>query len=131
MTSVRIVGGFWTVLAAPVVTVATAADSPIIGSPPNVLLIITDDQGWGDIASHGNPFLKTPHLDRLAEAGARFERFFVSPVCAPTRASLLTGRYHPRTGVHGVTRGMENMRAEEVTVAEAFRAAGYATGCFG
>lgn len=60
---------------------------------PNVLLILTDDQGYGDIGSHGNPDLKTPVLDRLATQGARFERFFVSPVCAPTRASLLTGRY--------------------------------------
>lgn len=98
---------------------------------PNVLLIMTDDQGWGDIGSHDNPHIRTPVLDRLATDGARFERFFVSPVCAPTRASLMTGRYHLRTGTHGVTRGEENMRADEVTVAEAFHAAGYATGCFG
>lgn len=98
---------------------------------PNVLLILTDDQGWGDVASHGNERLDTPHLDRLAVSGARFERFFVSPLCAPTRAALLTGRYSLRSGVHGVTRGHETMRAEEVTVAELFRDAGYATGCFG
>jgi len=59
---------------------------------PNVLLILTDDQGWGDIASHGNERLDTPHLDALAASGARFERFFVSPLCAPTRAAVLTGR---------------------------------------
>lgn len=98
---------------------------------PNVLLIMTDDQGWGDIASHGAPHLQTPVLDELAESGARFNRFFVSPVCAPTRASLLTGRYSLRTGVRGVTRGWENMRSNEVTLAEYFRSAGYATGCFG
>lgn len=98
---------------------------------PNVLVIITDDQGWGDIRSHGNEKIDTPVLDRLASEGARFERFFVSPVCAPTRASLLTGRWHLRTGVCGVTRGWENMRPGEVTLAEALRAAGYATGCFG
>ena len=57
-------------------------------SKPNVLLIMTDDQGWGDIGSHGNPVLKTPVMDGIAAAGARFERFYVSPVCAPTRASL-------------------------------------------
>ncbi|MGQ9573917.1 MAG: arylsulfatase [Thermoguttaceae bacterium] len=98
---------------------------------PNVLLIVTDDQGWGDIHSHGNPQIDTPVLDRLAAEGARFERFFVSPVCSPTRASLLTGRYSLRTGVHDVTRGGEAMRSQEVTLAEILREAGYATGCFG
>ena len=101
------------------------------GERPNVLLIMTDDQGWGDIQSHGNSRIDTPVLDRLAESGARFDRFFVSPVCAPTRASLLSGRYHPRTGVHGVTRGFETMRSEEVTLAEILKQAGYVTGCFG
>lgn len=98
---------------------------------PNVLLIITDDQGWGDIHSHGNEKLDTPNLDRLASEGVRFDRFFVSPVCAPTRASLLTGRYHLRTGVSWVTRGLETMRSEEVTLAEALKESGYRTGYFG
>src|SRR5687768_17645268 len=65
---------------------------------PNVLLIISDDQGYGDLSLHGNPHVRTPNLDRLATNGIQFERFFVSPVCAPTRASLLTGRYSLRTG---------------------------------
>ena len=98
---------------------------------PNVLLVMTDDQGWGDVHTHGNADLDTPVMDRLAREGARFERFFVSPVCAPTRASLLTGRYYLRTGTHGVTRAYETMRSDEVTLAEAFKAAGYATGLFG
>ncbi|NNJ24564.1 arylsulfatase [Alienimonas chondri] len=98
---------------------------------PNVLLILTDDQGWGDIHSHGNEKLDTPNLDRLADEGARFERFFVSPVCAPTRAAMLTGRYSLRCGVHGVTRGHEAMRPGEVTIAELLQDAGYRTGCFG
>lgn len=98
---------------------------------PNVLLILTDDQGWGDVTSHGNDIIDTPVMDSLAASGARFDRFFVSPVCAPTRASLLTGRYHPRTGVHGVTRAYETMRSNEVTLAQVFKNAGYATGCFG
>ncbi|MFB0525791.1 MAG: arylsulfatase [Phycisphaerae bacterium] len=98
---------------------------------PNIILIITDDQGWGDIHSHGNDLINTPVLDKLADEGARFDRFFVSSVCAPTRASLLTGRYYLRTGTHGVTRGYENMRSEEVTIAEALKRAGYVTGCFG
>lgn len=98
---------------------------------PNILLIMTDDQGWGDIRSHGNPLIDTPVLDHLAEQGTRFDRFFVSPVCAPTRASLLTGRWHLRTGTHGVTRGNETMRSEEVTLAEILRQQGYHTGIFG
>lgn len=98
---------------------------------PNVLLILTDDQGWGDITSHRNETLDTPTLDALAASGVRFDRFFVSPLCAPTRAALLTGRYSLRSGVHGVTRAHETMRADEVTIAELFRDAGYATGCFG
>ncbi|MHC4721677.1 MAG: sulfatase-like hydrolase/transferase, partial [Planctomycetota bacterium] len=98
---------------------------------PNVLLIMTDDQGWGDLHSHGNDKIDTPVLDKFATDGARFDSFFVSATCAPTRASLLTGRYYLRTGTHGVTRGRENMRAEEVTIAEVLKAAGYATSCFG
>lgn len=98
---------------------------------PNILLIITDDQGWGDVHSHGNEVIDTPVMDKFAKEGVRFDRFFVSPVCAPTRASLLTGRYHLRTGTNGVTRGRENMRSEEVTIAEVLKDNGYVTGCFG
>ena len=110
----------------------TAVHAQVESKPqPNVLIVMTDDQGYGDMSSHGNPHVRTPNLDRFAESGARFERFFVSPVCAPTRASLLTGRYHLRTGVSGVTRGYENLRSEEITIAELFRDTGYSTGCFG
>ncbi|WP_153559374.1 sulfatase-like hydrolase/transferase [Roseimaritima sediminicola] len=98
---------------------------------PNILLVMTDDQGYGDVAVHGNHWIKTPNMDRIANEGARFERFFVEPVCAPTRAALLSGRYPTRTGVTGVTRGYENMRGEEVTIAELLKDAGYKTGCFG
>ena len=98
---------------------------------PNVVLVLTDDQGFGDVHSHGNELVDTPVHDRIAAEGVRFDRFFVSPVCAPTRASLLTGRYHIRTGVHGVTRGHEIMRADEVTIAELLKGAGYTTGAFG
>jgi len=99
--------------------------------PPNILLILTDDQGYGDVSLHGNKHLSTPHLDRLAQEGLRLDRFFVSPVCAPTRAALLTGRYPTRTGVHGVTRGRETMRGTEITLAEVLQDAGYTTGAFG
>ncbi|MEM1094871.1 MAG: sulfatase-like hydrolase/transferase [Bacteroidota bacterium] len=98
---------------------------------PNILLILTDDQGWGDLYSHGNAEIDTPHLDRLGAEGTRFERFYVSPVCAPTRAALLTGRYPLRTGTHGVTRAHETMRAEETTLGEVLQANGYDTALFG
>ncbi|MCB0853062.1 MAG: arylsulfatase [Bacteroidetes bacterium] len=100
-------------------------------SSPNVLLILTDDQGYGDLSIHENDSIDTPTLDNLANEGARLDQFFVTPLCAPTRASLLTGRYHLRTGTYWVTRGTENMRSEEVTIAEVFKANNYATGCFG
>lgn len=98
---------------------------------PNILLIITDDQGYGDLGVHGNPHVRTPVIDRLAAESIRFDRFFVSPLCAPTRASLLTGRYSLRTGTRGVSQGLETMRSEETTFAEAMSDAGYRTGYFG
>jgi arylsulfatase A-like enzyme len=100
-------------------------------SRPNVVVILADDQGWGDLSLNGNTNLRTPHIDSLARDGARFERFFVQPVCSPTRAEFLTGRWHPRGGVHGVSTGGERLNLDERTVAEAFKKAGYATGCFG
>jgi arylsulfatase A len=98
---------------------------------PNILIVITDDQGYGDLGVHGNPLAQTPVLDRLARESIRFDRFFVSPLCAPTRASLLTGRYSLRTGTTGVAQGQETMRSEEVTFAEALGDVGYRTGLFG
>jgi arylsulfatase A-like enzyme len=94
-------------------------------------VILADDMGWGDLSLNGNTNLKTPHIDSIARTGARFEHFFVQPVCAPTRAEFLTGRYHPRGGVHGVSTGSERLDLDEKTIADAFRAAGYGTGCFG
>lgn len=116
-----------------VVFLLTLAGTTHAAAParPNVLLIISDDQGYGDLSLHGNPHVRTPNLDRLATNGIQFDRFFVSPVCAPTRASLLTGRYSLRTGARHVTRGEETMRGEEVTIAEALRGAGYRNGYFG
>lgn len=100
-------------------------------SQPNVILILTDDQGWGDLRAHGNEQLSTPVIDQMAGKGAHFERFYVSPLCAPTRASLLTGRYHLRTSTSWVSKGLENMNSREVTLAEVFQSQGYNTGCFG
>ncbi|MEQ9289526.1 MAG: arylsulfatase [Cyclobacteriaceae bacterium] len=102
-----------------------------VNNKPNVLLIITDDQGYGDLGFHGNPHIKTPTLDALAKESVRFERFFVSPVCAPTRSSLMTGRHSLRTGVHDTYNGGAIMAGNEVTIAEILNEAGYATGLFG
>lgn len=93
--------------------------------------MLTDDQGWGDLGVHGNANLETPHVDSLARGGALFERFYVQPVCSPTRAEFLTGRWHPRGGVRGVSTGRERLDLDERTVAEIFREAGYATAAFG
>ncbi|MCA9138931.1 MAG: sulfatase-like hydrolase/transferase [Planctomycetales bacterium] len=112
-------------------TINLTRSDALANERPNVLLIMTDDQGWGDLGSNGNEIIATPTLDHLAEQSVRLDRFYVSPVCAPTRAALLTGRYPERSGVAGVTSRLEVMRADETTIAELFRDAGYATGCFG
>ncbi len=98
---------------------------------PNVILIMTDDQGYGDFGFTGNPVIQTPNLDRLATQSARMTNFYVSPVCAPTRASLMTGRYNYRTRVVDTYIGRAMMEPEEVTIAELLKARGYATGIFG
>src|SRR5262249_33126445 len=98
---------------------------------PNVLLVITDDQGHGDFGVTGNPVIKTPNLDRLARGSVWLTRFHVSPVCSPTRSSLLTGRYNYRTRVVDTFLGRSMMDPEEITLAERLAAAGYRTGIFG
>ena len=98
---------------------------------PNVLLIMSDDQGWGDLSLQGNPNLSTPNIDRLAARGVAFDRFYVSPVCSPTRAELLTGRYHTRGGVYSTSAGGERLDLDETTLAELFKKAGYQTACYG
>lgn len=98
---------------------------------PNVLVIITDDQGFGDLACNGNPVIRTPNLDKLAKESVRLTNFYVSPVCSPTRASLLTGRYNYRTGVVDTFLGRSMMHPDEVTLAEMLRWSGYRTGIFG
>jgi arylsulfatase A-like enzyme len=100
-------------------------------SKPNVLVLLADDAGWGDYSHSGNRQVKTPNIDRIAQRGASLERFYVCPVCSPTRAEFLTGRYHLRCGVRGVSEGQERLNLDEKTVADAFQKAGYATGAFG
>lgn len=108
------------------ITLATAATGK-----PNIVVILSDDQGWGDLSVNGNTDLSTPNIDSLAKDGAILDHFYVCPVCAPTRAEFFTGRYFARTGVHGVSNGQERLNLDEVTIAQAFKGAGYATGAFG
>jgi arylsulfatase A-like enzyme len=98
---------------------------------PNVVMIITDDQGYGDLACHGNPILKTPNIDRLAAQCVELTRFYAMPVCSPTRACLMTGRYNYRTGVVDTYLGRSMMHGDEVTLAEILSDNGYRTGLFG
>jgi len=118
---VIIITGGW--LVAPVVAAENAR--------PNVLVILSDDQGWGDLSVHGNVNLETPHIDSLARDGALFDRFYVCPVCSPTRAEFFTGRYHPRGGVYSTSTGGERLDLDEKTIGDTFKAAGYATAAFG
>jgi arylsulfatase A-like enzyme len=99
--------------------------------PPNVILIITDDQGFGDLGFHDNPHINTPTLDAFADESVRFTNFYVSPVCAPTRSSLMTGRYSLRTGVRDTYNGGAMMATSELTIAELLKSENYTTGIFG
>ncbi len=98
---------------------------------PNIVLILADDQGWGDLSSSGNTDLKTPNIDAIAKYGVSFDNFFVQPVCSPTRAELLTGRHFPRTGVYSTSAGGERMDYTETTLAEILKKAGYRTAAYG
>ena len=116
------------------VSIAVLSDTPgpvEKAKRPNVILIMTDDQGIGDFSIMGNPVLQTPNLDKLATGGVRMTHFYVSPVCTPTRACLMTGRYNYRTRALDTYVGRAMMEPAEVTVAEVLRDAGYATGIFG
>jgi len=98
---------------------------------PNVVLILSDDQGWGDLSMNGNSNIQTPNIDKLAKSGVTFDRFYVCAVCSPTRAELLTGRYHVRGGVYSTSTGGERLDLDETTIAEVFKQAGYTTAAYG
>ena len=109
--------------------VAKEVGKEVAKESPNIVLVMADDQGWGQVGYNGHPLLKTPHLDAMAASGIRFNRFYAAgPVCSPTRASVLTGRTHVRTGVpsHG-----HNLCLQEKTLPQALQKAGYRTGHFG
>ena len=100
-------------------------------SPPNVILVLTDDQGYGDVAFHGNEWIKTPHMDQLARESCRLTDFHVGTTCAPTRSGLMTGRNCNRVGVWHTVMGRSLLRKDEVTMADVFKNNGYTTGMFG
>jgi arylsulfatase A-like enzyme len=122
-------------LALPLVTLLLTLPANVRaaeGPPrPNVIIIMTDDQGYGELAAHGNPIIKTPELDKLHAESVRFTDFHVDPTCSPTRAALLTGRYSTRTGVWHTINGRSMMAGDELTLAEIFKANGYHTSLFG
>lgn len=121
----------FTIIIAVTSLIAASCSSQVENKPPNVVLIITDDQGYGDLGITGNPHVKTPVIDQFARESVRLNQFYVSPVCAPTRSSLMTGRYSLRTGVRDTYNGGSIMDTEEVTIAEMLKEAGYSTGIFG
>ncbi len=107
---------------------------PLLADPfprPNVILIVADDQGYGDLSCHGNPALRTPNLDRLYAESVRLTDFHVAPMCSPTRGQLMTGRDAMKTGCTAVCQGRSMIRSDIPTMADFFQAAGYATGHFG
>ena len=114
-----------------VFAVTTATADPLAGRRPNVILIMTDDQGYGDLGCHGNPVLKTPHLDKMHAESVRFTDFHVSPFCTPTRAALMTGNHPGYTGAYRTSSGRTMMHPDEKTVADLFAEAGYVTGMVG
>lgn len=98
---------------------------------PNVIVILSDDQGWGDLSRNGNKDIQTPNIDKLAESGASFENFYVAAVCSPTRAEFLTGRYAVRSGVYSTSAGGERLDLDEQTIADIFKQNGYQTAAYG
>jgi arylsulfatase len=112
-------------------SLALAAAPSLVGSRPNIIVVLTDDQGYGELGCHGNRVIQTPNLDRLHAASLRFTHFHVSPTCAPTRAALLTGRHEFRSGVTHTIFERERLSLGATTLPQMLRAAGYATGIFG
>jgi arylsulfatase A-like enzyme len=115
----------------PILLVFGVAIPAAAADRPNILLVITDDQGFGDLGAHGNPILKTPNLDAFAKQSTWLKNFYVCPVCSPTRSSLMTGLYNYRTGVVDTFIGRSMMRPDVTTLPQLLAASGYRTGLFG
>ena len=98
---------------------------------PNVIFVLTDDQGYGDLGCHGNKIIKTPNIDSIYKESVHLTNYHVGPTCAPTRAGLMTGRYHNSTGVWHTVGGRSLLRKDEISLANVFKSNGYVTGMFG
>ena len=118
-------------LSATVAILTSLTSVAFAAERPNVIIVMTDDQGYGDLGCHGNPILKTPELDRLHAESVRFTDFHVSPFCTPTRAALMTGNHPAVTGAYRTSSGRSLMHPDEKTIANLFVDAGYATGMVG
>src|ERR1043165_5294807 len=105
--------------------------APLAGRKPNIIFILTDDQGYGDMSCHGHPVLRTPNMDRLHDEGVRFTDFHVSPTCSPTRSAVMTGRHEFRNGVTHTILERERLTLKATTLAQVLKSAGYRTGIFG
>lgn len=114
-----------------VLFVSSVMTSQLLASSPNVVFVITDDQGFGDVACNGNAAIHTPNIDRLSRESIQLQNYHVDPTCAPTRAALLTGRHSDRVGVWHTIQGRNMLRRRETTMADIFSQNGYATGLFG
>jgi arylsulfatase len=118
------------ILTTSMVASARAADTKL-PARPNIILVMTDDQGYGELGCHGNPIIQTPNLDRFSKECTRFTDFHVSPTCSPTRCSLMTGRHEFRSGVTHTIMERERMSLKATTIAQVLKGAGYTTGIFG
>ncbi len=128
---IRRTSGILVVLCTLAVSHPAAADQADRGSRPNIVFVITDDQGYGPIGRHGHPWIRTPHLDQLYDRSVRFTRFLVSPTCAPTRAALMTGRHPMRNGVTHTIWERERLTLDATTLPQALGGVGYSCGIFG
>ncbi|MCX7011075.1 MAG: sulfatase-like hydrolase/transferase, partial [Candidatus Sumerlaeota bacterium] len=118
-------------VAAPRWARAAWVGDPLSGRRPNIILVLTDDQGYGDLHCHGNPVVVTPHLDRMHDESVRLADYHVSPTCSPTRCSIMTGRHEFKSGVTHTILERERMSLKATTIAQVLKSAGYTTGIFG
>ncbi|MCA9036977.1 MAG: arylsulfatase [Planctomycetaceae bacterium] len=116
---------------APLASDFAAGQSKLEGSRPNIILVITDDQGYGPVGRHGHPWLKTPNMDRMFDSSVRFDRFLVSPTCSPTRSAVMTGRHPMRNGITHTILERERLTLDAVTLPQMLKKAGYTSGIFG
>ncbi len=125
------IGGIGTVVMIAPSLMFAAGERSLAGRKPNIILILTDDQGYGDLGRNGNTVIKTPNLDKFYDDSIRFEDFHVSPTCAPTRSAIMTGKHEFKNGITHTILERERMSLKSMTVAQVMKSAGYTTGIFG